>query len=149
LPYNIQKEKIFNGISIFHQHGLEPKIWVAPSHTFDRNTLKALKEHTGITIISDGIALNPYKQSGFMWIPVQIWGFKNYNYGTWTICMHPNIITENEIRNLINGIDANHKNIIMVSDISRINSHRTLQDRIISFLFFLRLKYKNIKFKIK
>jgi len=149
LPYEVQEEKIKTGISIFRQHGIEPKIWVAPSHTFDRNTLKALKNNTDIEFISEGIALNPYKHYGFTWIPAQLWGFKNYKFGTRTICLHPNTITENTVQCLINGLDANLKNIIKVPDILKVNSHRTLQDRIASLLFFLRLKYKNIKFKIK
>jgi predicted deacetylase len=61
LPYEVQEEKIREGIEIFRRHDIEPNIWVAPSHTFDKNTLKALKDHTNIKIISDGIALNPYK----------------------------------------------------------------------------------------
>jgi predicted deacetylase len=99
LPYEVQEEKIKKGIEIFRQHGMDPRIWVAPSpsHTFDKNTLKALKEHTHINIISDGIAINPYKRFGFTWIPVQIPFFKYYCFGLWTVCLHPSTMRENTL----------------------------------------------------
>jgi predicted deacetylase len=145
LPYEMQEEKIRKGVEIFRQHGIEPKVWVAPAHAFDKNTLKALKEHTSINIISDGIAINPYKRFGFTWIPVQIWGFKKYRFGTWTICLHPNTGKENDIQNLTRGIEANIHRIIQLSDIKEVHSRRILVDRGASILFFSRLEYKKIK----
>ena len=60
LSYEEQAKKIRAGWEIFQKKGIKANIWVAPSHTFDKNTLKALKENTTIEIISDGIALFPF-----------------------------------------------------------------------------------------
>ena len=38
-----QREKIRKGVNILREHGLEARYFFAPSHTFDENTLQALK----------------------------------------------------------------------------------------------------------
>ena len=43
LPYEEQAEKIRKGYQILDQHGIKPEIFFAPSHTFDKNTLKGIK----------------------------------------------------------------------------------------------------------
>ncbi|WP_431137541.1 DUF2334 domain-containing protein [Psychroserpens mesophilus] len=47
-------DKIKKGIEIFKKNNIETNIWVAPSHTFDLNTLIALKVESNITTISVG-----------------------------------------------------------------------------------------------
>lgn len=100
LPLELQKNKIRKGIAVFRREGLEPRVWVAPSHSFDENTLIALKEESDIRIISDGIALTPYSNMGFLWIPVQIWRLRRKYCGVWTVCLHPNEMSYVEIANL-------------------------------------------------
>jgi len=58
----VQKQKIRDGYAILKEYGLTPKYFFAPSHTFDENTLVALKECSDIRIISDTIATKPYKK---------------------------------------------------------------------------------------
>ena len=64
-----QKEKISKGIRIIRKNNIKPKIFFAPSHTFDMNTLEALKCESNIRIISDTIANDIYKMNGFYFIP--------------------------------------------------------------------------------
>jgi predicted deacetylase len=142
IPFDIQEEKIKKGMEIFNQYGIKTRIWVAPSHTFDENTLKALRKHTQIEIISDGITLNPYKKYGFTWIPCNTWKFRYYIYGYWTICVHPNTIAENTLLEMITFIEKHRKNIINVKDIYKINENINLLDHLFSFLFW---KIRNIK----
>jgi len=93
-----QKEKIRKGWGIFQREGILSDIWVAPSHTFDENTLKALKEETSISIVSDGMAFKPFSKYGFLWIPQQLWRFRKvYFGGIYTICYHPNTMRIDDI----------------------------------------------------
>ena len=69
VPYDVQKQKIRDGFKILLSNGVKPKYFFAPSHTFDENTLKALKECTDIRIISDTIATKPYKRGDFVFLP--------------------------------------------------------------------------------
>jgi hypothetical protein len=152
LSLSEQEEKIKQGIEIFRRHGIEPKIWVAPSHTFDKNTLKALKKYSDISIISDGLALNPFMRYGFTWIPVQLWGFKKKCYGTWTICLHPNTMDlEKYLKQMSDFIGSQNECFISISGISTIHKRLTLFDRAY-FCCFLVKKYvinKLLKFRSK
>jgi len=87
-----QRTWIRLGLDILRSHGLNPTIWAAPRHGFDRNTLKALREE-GITALSDGFARRPFLRGGLTWIPQQLWGPLEKRIGLWTICLHVNTIT--------------------------------------------------------
>ena len=80
---------IRDGLRILKGHGLNPQVWVAPRHGFDRNTLRALQAE-GIKILSDGLARVPYVREGLTWIPQQLWAPRHKARGLWTICIHPN-----------------------------------------------------------
>ena len=64
-PLEKQKRKIADGLKILHKKGIFPQIFVAPAHTFDENTLEALRLESNIRIISDTIASDVYLDNGF------------------------------------------------------------------------------------
>ena len=71
VPLDKQKEMIRHGVDVLKGHDIEPKVFFAPSHTFDENTLVALKEESDIRIISDTIANDVYFENNFYFIPQQ------------------------------------------------------------------------------
>jgi predicted deacetylase len=101
LPYEVQEEKIKRSWEIFINNGIKPNIWIAPSHTFDHNTLKALLNHTEIRIVSDGFAFDVFKYNNFFFIPQQLWKFikppLEYPFRLFTICLHPNTMSKEQI----------------------------------------------------
>lgn len=117
LSFEVQKVKIRNGYAILREHGINPRCWVAPAHSFDRNTLRALKEETDIRIISDGIALFPFSGGGFLWIPQQLWRFKEVACGIWTICLHPNNMSQSDCQRFIDDIVKFKDRITSVDEI--------------------------------
>jgi peptidoglycan/xylan/chitin deacetylase (PgdA/CDA1 family) len=84
-----QREWIESGLDILRGHGLDPRVWVAPRHGFDRNTLRALRNER-IALLSDGLARVPFMRGGLTWIPQQLWAPVEKPGGLWTICIHPN-----------------------------------------------------------
>jgi predicted deacetylase len=84
-----QRRWIRTGLDILRDHGLNPKIWVAPRHGFDNATLNALRKE-GVRLLSDGFARAPFIRGGMTWIPQQLWGPVEQPRGLWTICMHSN-----------------------------------------------------------
>ncbi len=84
-----QRAWISEGLGILRGHGLNPMLWAAPRHGFDRNTLEALRAE-GITALSDGLARAPVLRGGVTWIPQQLWEPAEKSRGLWTICIHPN-----------------------------------------------------------
>lgn len=117
LPLEKQEEKIRAGIEIFRNHGLTPRVWVAPSHTFDMNTLYALKKNTSINIISDGISFRPFRRYGFTWLPVQLWRVRRIPMGLYTICYHPSATPIERIRQEGDRLRLISNNIISVDEI--------------------------------
>ena len=115
VSFKTQLEKIQKGISIFEKEGVKTRIWVAPSHTFDQNTLKAIKLRTDIDIISDGISLSPFERFGFKWLPQTIWHFRKMPFGLWTACTHPNEMTDRGIDELEKFIQINAKHFVNIN----------------------------------
>lgn len=95
LPLEEQREKIKKGVAIMREHGISPKYFFAPSHTFDLNTLTALREESDIRIISDTIATKSYRFGDFIIVP-QLGGHcvEMKLPGIWTFCLHPNMMSD-------------------------------------------------------
>ncbi len=99
VPADTQRMWIRDGLRILRTHGLNPRIWVAPRHGFDHNTLGALGRE-GIVLLSDGFARIPFLRGGATWIPQQLWGPVDKPKGLWTICVHANTATDSDISSL-------------------------------------------------
>jgi predicted deacetylase len=89
VPAELQRQWVHAGIEVLRGHGLNPRIWVAPRHGFDRLTLQGLRDE-GIDLVSDGLARMPFLRHGMIWIPQQLWTPVEKSKGLWTICMHAN-----------------------------------------------------------
>lgn len=96
-PYEVQRSKISHGKRILEQHGILTSTWMAPNHTFDNNTLKAL-HHEGFCSVTDGVAIYPYAESGLTFIPQQSWKPRWMPCGVQTICIHTNEISTEAVR---------------------------------------------------
>lgn len=94
-----QQQWIEAGLQILRSQGLNPRIWVAPRHGFDLNTLAALRG-AGIKLLSDGFARVPFKRGGLTWIPQQLWRPVEKSNGLWTICVHPNTAHKLQVEQL-------------------------------------------------
>ena len=148
LSLDEQITKIKKAIQIFKQNNVKTRIWIAPSHTFDFNTLEALKRETLIDIISDGVSTKPFKYKGFFWIPQQLWQPTIKEDGIWTICFHPNMMEDLEFEKLEEFILKNEDKFkFHLEDIvdSFKQRDRSLSDRLYHQVFFLRRKMRKIK----
>lgn len=135
-----QKIKIKKSLKIFHQNDIEPKVWVAPAHSFDFLTLKAISEETNIKIISDGISLSQYFNNGFHFIPQQLWSISKKNFGLWTICLHPDTMSDEEINEFEMQLSSSsiYKNSISLEEIILTRNSKKILDYCYSALFYSR-----------
>ena len=92
-----QLEKLQKGKELLRQNGLETDYFFAPNHSFDSTTLCALKT-AGFAAVSDGHTLRPYKHRDLVFIPQQLWRPVWMPVGVFTICLHSNEITTNEVK---------------------------------------------------
>jgi predicted deacetylase len=135
-----QQEKIRRAQEIFLKNGLNPKVWVVPGHAFDNNTLQALANETNIKIVSDGISLFPYHKKEFYFLPQQLWSIKKKKFGIWTICLHPDNMSNEEINDLELQLSLQdvYKNILSVKDVAFKKNDKTILDICFSALFYSR-----------
>jgi predicted deacetylase len=94
-----QRKWIRRGLEILRENGLHPRLWVAPRHGFDTETLRALQAE-GIFYISDGFARVPFVRAGMTWIPQQLWTPTAQSSGVWTSCIHSNNAKDEDVKAL-------------------------------------------------
>ena len=115
LDLGAQRTKIRAAWRQFLAQGVTPEIWVGPAHSFDVLTLRALREETSIRVVSDGIAFNTFFEHDLHWIPQQIWRLAPRRAGLWTVCLHPNDMSEKKIADLDRLLGAEFRGQIIAS----------------------------------
>jgi hypothetical protein len=137
LSYAEQADKIRTSKEIFDAENVRVDAWIAPAHGFDLTTLKVLKDFTDIKTISDGIAVWPYYENGFFWVPQQLWNFRRVPFGIWTICLHPNAMMEQALDAFERNVSAYVPNIINFFDLRGTSHPRRLLDRALHTAYWL------------
>jgi predicted deacetylase len=113
VPFEYQRKWIRLGLSILRGQGLQPTVWVAPRHGFDPSTLDVLRDE-GIRVVSDGFAKGPYRRSGMIWIPQQLWAPVIEKAGLWTIAYHSNNASDEDVDRLESFLERFHLNFTSV-----------------------------------
>lgn len=147
VPLDIQMQKIKNGVSIMKNHNLSPRYFFAPSHTFDKNTLIALRKCSDIRIVSDTIATKPYKRNNFIFIP-QLGGHCTEIKipGIWTFCLHPSMMNENDLEDTETFLKNHFTEFIGFDDLNLGNiGEKSLLSKLLSFSYFTYRKIRGIK----
>ncbi len=142
-----QKEKIRKGVAEFRTHGIDPNYFFAPAHTYDENTLQALREESNIRIISDTIATKPYRKGDFIFIP-QLGGHcaEMILPGVWTFCLHPSVMTEENFIATERFLEAHQNEMIGFDELELTNlKDKSLLSRLLSWTYFTRRRLKGIK----
>lgn len=132
-----QKKMIRHGVDILKMHGIEPKIFFAPSHTFDKNTLIALKQESDIRIISDTVANDIYFEDGFYFIPQQSGHVRKLPFKVCTFCYHPNTMEEAEFQ-VLEKFCADNLNKFKATILTNYKREKNLWDNVLQKLYFLR-----------
>lgn len=110
LSYPEQYGKIRRGKEILQKQGIYVTIFMAPGHTFDQNTLRALKA-SEFKYITDGYAYKDYKRLGIIHIPCRTSNFC-VGKGIDTICLHTNSMSADHINDLNEFIGKNRKYLV-------------------------------------
>lgn len=134
-----QKEKVRLGYAKLMKYGIKPSIFFAPAHTFDENTLRALKEESDICIISDTIANDVYYQSGFYFIPQQSGHVRKLPFKLCTFCYHPNIMTDEDFIKLEDFLEVyGKKYFVRFSELKLKKKKATCFDKMLKVFYFAR-----------
>ena len=95
--YEDQYASLEKGQKILKEHEIHTDIFMAPAHSYDYNTLKALRE-LGFTKITDGFGRQPYQWQGLTFYPIS---FKQSNSlkqekGYTTFVVHANTMNDQD-----------------------------------------------------
>ena len=118
LPYDEQKEKIEEALTVLLDEEVAPEAWIAPAHAFDATTVRVLLE-CGVRIISDGFYFRPVQKLGATWIPQQLWKFRRLPAGLWTVCFHSNEFSEDAIIKLEKDLEEFRSMLVSVPEVLR------------------------------
>ncbi|HQH28249.1 MAG TPA: DUF2334 domain-containing protein [Oligoflexia bacterium] len=99
LSYEEQLRRITAGQRLLRDQGILAEYWVAPHHSYDRNTLRALKS-CGFKAVSDGAGLYPFIERGLVFVPQQFWRPRLMPCGVITILLHTNRVSGEEMRKI-------------------------------------------------
>lgn len=142
-----QKQKIRKGVAILRTHGIEPRFFYAPAHTYDKNTLEALRDESNIRIISDTIATKPYRKDDFLFIP-QLGGHCKEMAipGIWTFCLHPSVMEEEHFQATEHFLKTHQHEMSCFDDLDLTNLKRKdLVSKLLSWMYFARRKMKRMR----
>jgi predicted deacetylase len=131
-----QREKIRDGIQLLQKHQLNPKIFFAPSHTFDINTLEALKAESDIRVISDTVANDIYKMGEFYFIPQQSGHVQNLPFKVTTFCYHPNNMNNKDFEMLEGFFKKNRDKFGSFEDLILKDRKLDLYDKVLRKMYF-------------
>lgn len=95
IPYEKQKEMLEKGTGILARYGVQTDIFMAPGHSYDKNTIKALKA-LGYRRITDGFGKKPYEWQGMIFYPISFMMSRSLKKkkGMTTMVVHVNEVDE-------------------------------------------------------
>lgn len=146
LPLEVQREKISKGLAIIREHGINPQYFFAPGHTFDENTLNALRDESEIRIISDTLAAKPYRYKDFIFIPQFSGHCREIKFrGVFTFCFHPNTMNNATFEQTESFLKAHQEEFTSFDalDLSNVGN-KSIIDKLIGFGYFTYRKIRKL-----
>lgn len=123
LSYEEQLASLKKGQAILNAHGIYTDIFMAPAHSYDRNTLKALKT-LGFQKITDGFGKMPYVRKGMTYYPIsyqQSSSLKKED-GYTTFVVHANTMDEADFARYEKLFASQRENLISYRDYMQIEA---------------------------
>ena len=136
VPYDKQKEMLMRGRDSLKKHGIDTNIFMAPAHSYDQNTIRALKE-AGFTKITDGFGKTPYRYKGLTFYPIsfQLSRSLKQKDGATTLVLHANTVTEKDKERYAKIFKEYRNNMISYSEYLQMEPvTRTVFGRAIEYL---------------
>lgn len=117
VSYTEQKKMLEEGKQLLLEKGIVTDMFMAPAHSYDKNTLRALKE-LGFTKITDGFGKRPYTYKGLTFYPIsfQLSRSLKQKSGYTTMVLHANTITEKDKERYTKIFKEHGKDMISYSE---------------------------------
>mgnify|MGYP006110519603 FL=1 len=129
LDYQNQLYKIRLGLEKFKNKNISIRSFFAPNHTYDLNTLKALKD-SDIQIIIDGYGLFPYRDFDLLFIPQLFYKEIILPFGIQSTQMHINYWDEEYLNNFEDFINKNYNKVVDLNYIIKLGKSNIVKNSI-------------------
>lgn len=98
VPYEEQLAMLAQGKEILAKHGIMTDLFMAPAHSYDRNTLCALRQ-LGFRGLTDGFGSRPYLWQGLTFYPIsfRLEGSLKKEKGYTTMVVHTNTLSDKDM----------------------------------------------------
>lgn len=98
LPFERQLDMLTRGMDILKANGIETDWFMAPAHSYDRNTLRALRK-VGICNMTDGFGSKPYRWRGMNFYPIsfRLENSLKRKQGYTTMVIHANTMSDKDM----------------------------------------------------
>lgn len=115
--YEEQYATLKQGKQVLEEHGIYTDMFMAPAHSYDKNTLKALKE-LGFTKLTDGFGETPYRWQELVFYPIS---FKQSSSlkkkkGYTTFVIHTNTMNDRDFERYENLFQAYSDRLISYNE---------------------------------
>lgn len=92
-----QVEMIRDGKKKLEEMGIATDIFMAPAHSYDRNTLEALRQE-GFRYVTDGFGTQPYRRQGMIFLPIAFKKDRDIGkpHGYTTLVFHTNTMKDED-----------------------------------------------------
>lgn len=116
VPYEKQYTMICKGKEQLQKWGVDTDIFMAPGHTFDKNTLKALIAN-GFKCITDGFGRTSYVRGGLIFYPIAAKRSECFSNkeGYTTLVLHTNMMEEKDFLKLEKQLNEHKEKFISYS----------------------------------
>lgn len=123
LKYEEQLASLKKGQAILKEHGIETDIFMAPAHSYDNNTLRALKA-LGFRRITDGFGIRPYVCKEMTFYPISYKQSSSLKKATGytTFVAHANTMNEADFKRYEKLFEEQKENIISYEDYLKIEA---------------------------
>jgi len=118
VEYSEQYEALRLGQNILREHGIETDIFMAPGHSYDKYTFKAL-ENLGFWRITDGFGKQPYIRDNMVFYPISYSKSSalRAKSGYTTFVVHTNTMEENDFKQYEQMFEKNKSRIISYAEL--------------------------------
>jgi predicted deacetylase len=99
LDYDTQHAMLKAGKDILVAEGVWQPVFMAPAHSFDMNTVRALAA-LGFEYLTDGYGMYPYRIGQLVAVPQLFASPRHAGFGVYTLCQHVNHLSEQQLLRL-------------------------------------------------
>lgn len=125
VAYDKQYEMLCSGVDTLRKMGIDTNIFMAPAHTFDNNTVRALKK-VGIKYITDGFGYQSYTRDGITYLPISSRRSKDIerSSGYTTLVYHPAMMNDKDFENFDSMLDKHRSQLIAYSELMKLEANK-------------------------